>query len=147
MIQKVGQQTRQNYKLFYSSSVDKLWTLIFAISRTFLRSKDKVTVAHKQFPLEPSAAKTIHKSKGSTYYDKIVVDLGSTKLAHAHYVALSTVRSLAGLNILRLNYNNITVDKQIDQEINRPKKNPLKLCYTPVYHYPQSSFKILFHNV
>jgi hypothetical protein len=48
----------------YTKDVDKTWTPIFDIERSFVyrfKTYDRI-----QFPLRPSAAKTIHKSQGDT---------------------------------------------------------------------------------
>ena len=67
---KIGKQTRNKYSRYYSSTIDRKWTPLFAVDRTFeYRGKN---VVRTQFPLSQSAAKTIHKAQGSTY-DEIVV--------------------------------------------------------------------------
>lgn len=59
-------------------------------------------VKRKQFPLQLSAAKTIHKSQGSTLTNA-GVHFGSRNNDHMHYVGLSRVTCLENLQILHLN--------------------------------------------
>lgn len=65
-----------------------------------------------------ACAKTIHKAQGSTV-KQIVLDLGSRKQEHMHYVGLSRVRKLQDLFILNLNENKIAVSEHVVMEINR----------------------------
>ncbi len=65
-------------------------------------------VLRRQFPLRPSAAKTIHRCQGDTL-NEAVLDLPSSKREPMHYVALSRLRGISGLHILNLNENKIAV--------------------------------------
>jgi hypothetical protein len=142
---KVGQQTRRDYSSYFRQGISKEWTPIFAIKRTFVVTKKHISVIRTQFPLRPAAAKTIHKAQGSTL-DTIVVNMQYAR-AHGHYVALSRVRSMAGLHILELNENKIKVDSAVAEEMGRLKSESLlQLCYTPLYSYPPGLCKISFQN-
>ncbi|XP_062566991.1 uncharacterized protein LOC134229291 [Saccostrea cucullata] len=58
--------------------------------------ENKKTYERVQFPLQPSAGKTIHKAQGATL-SKAVISLAQTKqrkIPHIHYVALSRSRLL-----------------------------------------------------
>ena len=79
-------------------------------------------VLRRQFPLRPSAAKTIHHCQGDTL-DEAVVDLPSSKREHMHYVALSRLRSISGLHILNMNENKMTVSKKVQEEMIKTKSN------------------------
>ena len=145
--EKIGMNARKKYSQWYNSNVNKCWTPIFDVKRTFqIRNK---TYERTQFPLRPAAAKTIHKSQGDTMND-VVVSLDTTckaKIPHIHYVALSRVRSLNGLHILDLNKDKITVADSVIGEMKRLRIDaPLKLCYTPLYTINDSFLKVVFHN-
>ena len=99
--QNAGIEWRQQYRHLYTRGIQRNWTPIFDIRRTFQYFKH--TVIRVQFPLRLSSAKTVHKAQGDTV-NEIVVDL-TTKITvpHIHYVALSRVRNLSGLHVLSLN--------------------------------------------
>jgi len=73
-----------------------------------------------------------------------------TFFEHAHYVALSRVRSIAGLHILDLNEENIRTSQKVEHYLEHMKKERnLQLCFTPLYTtvalYP-TSVSVLFQN-
>ena len=126
---------------------NKSWTPIFEVKRNFLyryKSFERI-----QFPLRPSAAKTVHKSQGDTL-NEVVVSLNSrckAKIPHIHYVALSRVTSLNGLHIKDLNKDKIAISDSVILEIERLRTEALmKLCYTPLYIVGDNFWKFVFHN-
>ena len=104
-------------------------------------------VFRRQFPLRPSAAKTIHGCQGDTL-NEAVVDLPSAKREHMHYVALSRLRSISGLHILNMNENKIAVSKKVQDEMTRLRQKATLNSHIPfLYKNTSGSFKILFQNV
>ncbi|VDI64136.1 Hypothetical predicted protein [Mytilus galloprovincialis] len=99
--------------------------------------RPKRIVERIQFPLRPAAGKTIHKSQGDTLHE-VVVSLKSKrkgKIPHIHYVALSRVTSLTGLQILDLNQEAIAVADCVRQELHRLRTDAtLQLCFKPLYN-------------
>jgi ATP-dependent DNA helicase PIF1 len=79
--------------------------------------KPKATIG--QYPLRLAWAITVHKSQGMSL-DAIEVDLSKSFERGMGYVALSRVRSLAGLNLLGLNEMAVTVRGEVldfDEEL------------------------------
>ena len=147
---RIGKATREKYfqRGFYNSNIQRDWTPIFEVERTFLY-KYKM-YQRIQFPLRPAAAKTIHKGQGITE-DEAVVDLtrhkGVRKIPHIHYVAFSRVRKLENLYILNLNEAAIGLDEQVNVEMQRLRTEAaLKLSYTPLYKIDPSKIKLAFNN-
>ena len=141
----VGHNCRQKYRNFYNKSIDKAWTPIFAVTRTF--TVFHALVSRQQFPLCPSSARTIHKCQGKTL-SKAVVKMGKRKSAHSHYTALSRVTSLENVYILHLNENKISVDQSVKDEMwNLRQNSQVKLCYTPVYELSPVHHRIIFQNI
>ena len=91
--QHIGNDYRREYSYLYNQSIEKNWVPILEVKRQF--TKNKIQVLRRQFPLRPSAAKTIHRCQGDTL-NEAVVDLPSLKREHMHYVALSRLRSISG---------------------------------------------------
>ena len=147
MDDKIGVDTRKKYRHLFSKDIDKTWTPVFDIKRSFVyrfKTFDRI-----QFPLRPSAGKTIHKSQGDTL-DTVVVNLGSKSKAsvpHIHYVALSRVRSLSGLHIVDLNLSKVSVSNNVREELKRLRSDcTLHLCFTPLYSVDDRLFKFVFNN-
>lgn len=145
--EKIGSETRRKYGHLINRNVEKSWTPIFDIKRSFVyryKSYERI-----QFPLKPAAAKTIHKSQGDTL-NEVVVDMGTKhkrKIPHIHYVALSRVRSLAGLHILNLNLDQIAVSDSVREEMERLRSDAkLQLCFTPLYRLSPHCLKFVFNN-
>ncbi|XP_069109665.1 ATP-dependent DNA helicase PIF1-like [Argopecten irradians] len=67
---KVGVSRRNQYKHLYTSGIHENWTPIFETKRTFVYNRK--TYERIQFPLQPSAAKTVHKAQGATLTDVVV---------------------------------------------------------------------------
>ena len=143
--QHIGNDYRREYSYLYNQSIEKNWVPILEVKRQF--TKNKIQVLRRQFPLRPSAAKTIHRCQGDTL-NEAVVDLPSLKREHMHYVALSRLRSISGLHILNLNEKKIAVSKKVQEEMTRLRQNYVLKSHLPfLYKDTSETFKILFQNV
>ncbi|XP_076105470.1 uncharacterized protein LOC143073656 [Mytilus galloprovincialis] len=144
---RIGANNRKKYSHLYGKDVEKTWTPMFDIKRSFTYKYK--TFERIQFPLRPAAGKTIHKSQGDTLHE-VVVSLKSKrkgKIPHIHYVALSRVTSLTGLQILDLNKEAIAVADCVRQELDRLRTDAtLQLCFNPLYNLSSNYFKVVFHN-
>ena len=144
---KIGSNTRTKYSNLYAQNIEKSWTPIFDIKRSF--TYNRRNYERIQFPLRPSAGKTIHKSQGDTL-DEVVVNMNSkckAKIPHIHYVALSRVRSLKGLYIMNFNKEKIAVSESVNEELQRLRKDAvIKLCFTPLYVLGDNLLKFAFNN-
>ncbi|XP_053400561.1 multidrug resistance-associated protein 1-like [Mercenaria mercenaria] len=135
-----------NYIKYKETSNARPAILWIYFSDEQIGKKRRKTYERVQFPLVPSAAKTVHKAQGATV-DELVVDLSSSFGApHIHYVALSRVRKLENLHILNLNEKALKVDRKVNTEMERLRETPMKLCYRPLYDIDDSYVEILFHN-
>ncbi|XP_061190534.1 uncharacterized protein LOC133198460 [Saccostrea echinata] len=142
---KIGISRRHQYSHLFSTNINTTWTPIFEAKRTFVFNRK--TYERVQFPLQPSAGKTIHKAQGATL-SSAVISLAQTKqrkIPHIHYVALSRVRSLDGLFILDFNEKSLSKDENVDKEMERLRENRLKLSYSPLYSVCKD-IKFLFNN-
>lgn len=83
----VGCQWRQRYYHLYHNNIDSNWIPILETTRSFCLHYFKTyNVVRRQFPIQMAAAKTIHKSQGSTLCGT-VVHFGRRKNDHIHYVS------------------------------------------------------------
>ena len=133
---QIGKATREKYfqRGFYNSNIQRDWTPIFEVERTFLY-KHKM-YQRIQFPLRPAAAKTVHKGQGITE-DEVVVFI------MLHLV----VRKLENVFILNLNEAAIGLDEQVHVEMQRlGTQATLELSYTPLYKIDPSRIKLAFNN-
>ena len=136
---------RNEYSHLYNQNIDRRWVPILEVTRQFRRHQ--IQVLCRQFPLRPSAAKTIHRCQGDTL-DEAVVDLPLSKREHMHYVALSRLRSISGLHILNMNENKITASKKVQDEMTRLRQKATMKSHIPfLYKDTSNSFKVLFQNV
>ena len=63
----IGEKTRNENRHLYVESIESKWTPTKPVTSQFIVGKNRtVQVVRKQFPLRPAAAKTIHRSQGST---------------------------------------------------------------------------------
>ena len=148
--ENIGPNRRNRYQRrgFYNESVDQHWTPIFDIERTFQYRHS--TIQRIQFPLQPSAGRTVHRAQGTTL-DEVVIDLSQRRMRknpHIQYVALSRVRSIDHLHILNFNEEGLSMDERFAEEMKRLKGEAmLELCYTPLDTIDSSDhFKIVFNN-
>ena len=90
----VGKTCRKSYQHLYNSDILPTWTPILEITRQFkITRTNNASILRRQFPIRPSAAKTIHRSQGDTL-NEVVVDFSPTTREHMHYVGLSRVRNI-----------------------------------------------------
>ncbi|XP_076081165.1 uncharacterized protein LOC143052085 [Mytilus galloprovincialis] len=140
---RIGANNRRKYSHLFGKDVEITWTPMFDIKRSFTYKYK--TFERIQFPLRPAAGKTIHKSQGDTLQE-VVVSLKSKrkgKIPHIHYVALSRVTSLTGLQILDLNQQAIAVAECVRQELHRLRTDAtLQLCFKPLYNLSRHQGKM-----
>ncbi len=100
-------------------TADKRKILIEPVSWE-VAEEGKVMASIEQLPLRLAWAITVHKSQGMSL-DAIEVDLSKSFVYGQGYVALSRVRSLAGLKVLGMNPQALQVDPKIIKENDRLK--------------------------
>jgi hypothetical protein len=83
-----------------------------------------VEITRSQFPLALAFACTIHKTQGMTLQN-VVISMNSRFGPGQAYVAMSRVRTLAGLNFIDFNANKIIVSKDVTVEMTRLRENHL----------------------
>ena len=147
----VGCKQRKEFSHLYSEQIEKNWTPVLEITRQFqLFQKKQVQVFRRQFPLRPASAKTIHRCQGDTM-NEAVVDLPCSKKDHMHYVALSRLRNISGLHVLKLYEDKISTSEKVQEEMCRLRsKKLLKPCVAFLYktsNKNRSDLKVLFQNV
>ena len=145
---RIGRTAREKYRKLYNRNIDREWTPVFDVQRTFIVNYK--TYQRIQFPLTPASGKSVWKAEGATV-DQVVVDLSQDKkirkIPHIHYVALSRVKKLENLYILNMNEGAIDLDKQVTTEMHRLRTEAsLEPCYVPLYKVQPDKIKIAFNN-
>ena len=144
---RCGRDTRTKYKHLYHDGIEGDWTPVFSAKRTFTYSRK--TYERVQFPLQPAAARSVHRAQGSTL-EEVVIDLSqqkrTRKVAHMHYVALSRVKSLDGLQILNFNDAALHMDSNVTGEMKRLRETALLQTESIQAIDPNEHFLIAFNN-
>ena len=103
----IGRNQRKEYAHLYKTNIIKDWTPLLEVTRQFtINKKSQVQILRRQFPLRPSAAKTIHRCQGDTL-NEAIIDFPATAREHMHYVGLSRVTNISALHIVNLNEKKI----------------------------------------
>ena len=138
---RIGRTAREKYRKLYNRNIDREWTPVFDVQRTFIVNYK--TYQRIQFPLTPASGKSFWKAEGATV-DEVVVDLSQFKRI---YVALSRVKKLENLYIFNMNEGAIDLDKQVTTEMHRLRTEAsLELCYVPLYKVQPDKVNIAFNN-
>ena len=145
----IGKTCRKSYQHLYNSDILPTWTPILEITRQLKVTRtNHANILRSQFPIRPSAAKTIHRSQGDTL-NVVVVDFSPTAREHMHYVGLSRLRNIDCLHILRLNENEIKVSPKVLGEMCRLRSTRLlNVCVPSLDTISDTNvIKILFQTV
>ena len=148
--ESAGFETRVKFRNrgFYHSDIDVKWTPVFDVERTYIYNEK--TFQRIQFPLQPSAGRSVHRAQGSTLHS-VVIDLPqrkTRKVPHLHYVAVSRVKSMDKLQIINFNEKAYKIDSQVQVEMDRLfREAKLDLCFTP-FELVDSNvhFKVSYNN-
>ncbi len=85
----------------------------YAVDAVTKDQKEEVLGTFTQYPVKLAWAITVHKSQGLTF-DKAIIDVGSAFAPGQVYVALSRLRSLAGLTLrTRIDPSVVSTDKDV----------------------------------
>lgn len=143
----IGHMWRTKYRHLYDPGIQATWVPILETCRKFtLHFYKTYLIVRRQFPLQMAAAKTIHKSQGSTM-QVAALHFGSRKIDHVHYVGLSRLTHLSGIHILALNADKISVSSEVMDEMLRLRnERPLQLCIPNLRQLDYEGIKICFQN-
>lgn len=144
----IGKILQTKLARLYKSGICRSWTPILEITRMFkVHINGTYQVKRKQFPLQLSAAKTIHKSQGSTLTNA-GVHFGSRNNDHMHYVGLSRVTCLENLQILHLNEKKIAVSTAVINEMRRLREEcKLQFCVENLLNDHSTASIVSFFNI
>ncbi|XP_053388707.1 uncharacterized protein LOC128551815 [Mercenaria mercenaria] len=87
----VGNETRIKYKNrgFCHTEINHNWTLIFDIERSL--TYNKKTFERIQFPLQPSAGRSVHRAQGTTLESAVITCLNGKHGKFHTYIMLHSV--------------------------------------------------------
>ncbi|XP_062577467.1 uncharacterized protein LOC134239311 [Saccostrea cucullata] len=127
--ENIGKELRKEYARLFKGEIEKTWTPILEITRQFqIQMNGTYHVKRRQFPLRLGAAKTIHKAQGSTM-KSAVINFGTRKNDHMHYVGLSRVTHIENLHITNLNEKKISLSPAVLEEMNRLRcEGKMEMC-------------------
>lgn len=127
--ENIGKELRKEYTRLFKNDIEKTWTPILEITRQFkIQMNGTYHVKRRQFPLRLGAAKTIHKAQGSTM-KSAVINFGSRKNDHMHYVGLSRVTHIENLHITYLNEKKISLSPAVLEEMSRLRnEGKMRVC-------------------
>ena len=149
----------ENYRKKYiemsrkNPQIDKSWTPIFAISRTFNiggrgRGQKYFEIMRIQFPLTNAAARTLWKMQGATRFSTTYIDFNNRqRVQNAHVVGISRVNDPKHLKIL--NYFDPSLVwkcEEADAEIDRMRREANLQMLVPDLK-SISHFKVVFYNM
>ncbi|CAG2228257.1 PIF1 [Mytilus edulis] len=119
----IGKQQRKHYRHLLKPGISTECTPIFEIScKCCVVNNPEYKFLRRQFPIRLSAAKTIHKSQGSTL-ETVAVHFGSRrKSAHA-FSRYKQSKNMSGLNILALNEEKLAVSPEVILEMERMRED------------------------
>lgn len=81
---KIGEKVRTKFRRLYNSIIEHAWTPVLELTRKFQFNYHKsFQITRRQFQITLAAAKTVHKSQGSTL-QSAVIKFGDTKSDHMH---------------------------------------------------------------
>ena len=146
--ESVGKTCRNDNKHLYNSAIKKSWTPIFKVKRQFPVGHYKsVMVMREQIPLRSASAKTCHRCQGDTM-EAAVVDFTGRSFPHAHYVAMSRVKTIDKLYIKNLNETAINTSALVKEEMNRLNTDMKLVSPLAAYSSEQGlCFRMLYQNV
>lgn len=144
---KIGEKVRTKFRHLYNSTIERAWTPVLELTRKFQFNYHKsFQITRRQFPITLAAAKTVHKSQGSTL-QSAVIKFGDTKIDHMHYVALSRVQKLSTLYLYNLDDKKIKVSTAVENEMKRLCQDGQKKLSIPLFYTLNgTSLKIVYHN-
>ncbi|CAG2216636.1 unnamed protein product [Mytilus edulis] len=116
-------EQRKHYRHLLKPGISTECTPIFEIScKCCVVNNPEYKFLRRQFPIRLSAAKTIHKSQGSTL-ETVAVYFGSRRNQHMHLVGISRAKNMSGLNILALNEEKLAVSPEVIFEMERMRED------------------------
>ncbi|VDI75458.1 Hypothetical predicted protein [Mytilus galloprovincialis] len=145
---RIGANNRRKYSHLYGKDVEKKYGLQCLTLKGHLLINIRPLKEFSFLFAQQPEKQFINRKE--IHYKKVVVSLKSKrkgKIPHIHYVALSRVTSLTGLQILDLNQEAIAVADCVRQELHRLRTDAtLQLCFKPLYNLSSNYFKVVFNN-